>query len=197
MNLRVLLGAVVAALIVVGSVAQPDFASASGYGPTLEATGGIPITSGPEGVPTASGEHSLSQDADPDSDPDPVVKVRQTGLLLSGGPTRQPEALQNGQCLSARPPAPPPKPGGATKNFATQIASVGAESAGSEFSPQNIAAIHGAQAFISSTSASLSVAKAQTRTGDDGPVAASYPASAALQRPCAGCALSSLETRFC
>jgi hypothetical protein len=197
MNLRVLLGAVVAALILVGSAAQADLAPASGEVQTLEATA-VPAwnASGPEGVPAASGEHSPSQDADSDSDQDPVVKVRQSGLLVITGPIRQSAARRNVQCLSARPPAPPPRLGGAAKYIATQIASVGAESAGSEFSPQNIAAIHGARAFLSSTSASLSVAKAQTRTGDEAPSrhrARLCGFAEALRWLCAPL----LETRFC
>ncbi len=179
MNLRVLLGAVLAGLILIGSGgtgARADLGSPAGDVQTLQAV--EILTSNaiqPEGTPAADSEHSSSEDADPDSDQDPVVKVRPGGFLSTAGPTREPVARQTARYLPGRPPAPPPKPRGAAKNIATQIASVGAESAGSEFPPRNIAANHGAQTFLSSISAPLSVAKAQAFAGDDGRVAASCP----------------------
>lgn len=171
MQLRVLLGAVVAGLILIGSGglgARADLGSAAGDVQTFEATE-ISASNAvqPAGAPAANGEHSSADDADPDSDQDPVVKVRQSGFLLDVDPRRRPAARQTAQCLPGRPPAPPPRSGEAAKTFAAQSASVGAETHGSEFLPPYLVAVRGAQSFLSNHSRSLSAARAQAFAGHD------------------------------
>src|SRR5688572_5129996 len=200
MRLRVLLGAVVAALALAGSgatVAQADLGQAL-YG--VQSFGAVEISaleaSGTDDAPAESGDYSPSKNADPDSDQDPVVKVRQSGILIVTGPIRRPTARQAAQCLPERPPAPPPRPEAAANNFAAQSASVGAETAGSELPPWTIVAARGAQTFLSSTSTARSVAKAQALSGDVCPQRDSICGPDALWEPRAPSHAHFFQTNF-
>lgn len=170
MKFRVLLGAVVAGLVLLGS-GGADARDCDRQADADDAViAALELPDSAPGVPEhpaapARTVENAPENVGPDNEDVPLVKQLQPGLGSIAEPTRGLKTRLAAAPVPARPPVPPPEPAEAISNLAAQIAPIGAASSGSVISPETIVAMASvlcADLFISEVSNGVSSLQGRT-----------------------------------